>query len=97
MQALAPRLPLLGRLPAPPALPVWVPGLGLRSTEALLAALAPPLSAEEGIYLQSLRQLSASLLGAPSMPAPERCSTLECSARVAVCGSVRAKKAAHVR
>ena len=55
---------------------MWVPGLGLRSTEALLAALAPPLSAEEGIYLQSLRQLSASLLGAPLAPASERCSTL---------------------
>ncbi len=67
-QALVPRLPLLGRLPALalPPLPVWVPGLGLRSTEELLAALAPALSAEEGVYLQSLNQLAGSLLGAPS-------------------------------
>jgi len=63
-QALAPRLPLLGRLPAPPLPPLWVPGLGVRSVDALLAALAPPLSAEEGVYLQSLRALAGSFLGA---------------------------------
>jgi len=63
-QALAPRLPLLGRLPALPLPPLWVPGLGVRSVDALLAALAPPLSAEEGVYLQSLRALAGSFLGA---------------------------------
>lgn len=73
---------------------MWVPGLGLRSTEVLLVALAPPLSAEEGIYLQSLRQLSASLLGAATTPVPQRCSTPECLAYAVACGKIQANKAA---
>ncbi|GAB4820938.1 hypothetical protein N2152v2_007984 [Parachlorella kessleri] len=60
----APRLPLLGlALPAPPAPPVPVPGRGLLPARQVVEALAPPLSQPEEVYLQSLLELAAGLLG----------------------------------
>ncbi|KIY97909.1 hypothetical protein MNEG_10055, partial [Monoraphidium neglectum] len=64
--SLAPRLPLLGALPLPPAPPVFVPGLGLIGLQAAVDLLAPPLDAEEGVYLQSLIELAGGVLGVPA-------------------------------
>lgn len=80
---LAPRVPLFGPLPMPPAeqllgpLPVFVPGLGLRSAQDVLARVAPPLDQGEEVHLQSLLELVTGLAGAPrvclTMRRPEHC------------------------
>ena len=64
-----PRLPALPFLPPPPALPalppppVPVPGRGLVPAQQLLAELAPPLTQSEEIYLRTVVELAAGLLG----------------------------------
>ena len=63
---LAPRLPLIGALPLPPAPPLFVPGRGLVPLDAAVDMLAPPLDAQEGVYLQSLLELAAGVLGVPA-------------------------------
>jgi len=63
LATLAPRLPFLGPLPMPPKPPVFVPGKGFVEPDALIEMMAPPLDASEGIYLQSLTELSEALLG----------------------------------
>ena len=62
---LTPRLPLLGPLPLPalPAPPVLVPGVGFMPAAGFVEAVAPPLSQPEAVYLQSLRQMSVSMFG----------------------------------
>ena len=47
----------------PPLPPILVPGLGLMPVPKALDLLAPPLSPEEGIYLNSLTELTAALTG----------------------------------
>lgn len=64
LPSLTPRLPLLGALPAPPQPPVYVPGRGLMPLQRFVEAVAPELSRSEEIYLQSVRELSRSSLGA---------------------------------
>ena len=67
---LAPRLPLFGPLPMPPAgpllglLPVFVPGLGFKSAQDMLALVAPTLDQGEEVHLQSLIELVTGLAGA---------------------------------
>ena len=67
---LAPRVPLFGPLPMPPAgpllglLPVFVPGLGVRSAQDILALVAPALDQGEEVHLQSLIELVTGLAGA---------------------------------
>jgi hypothetical protein len=63
LATLAPRLPFLGPLPMPPKPPVFVPGKGFVEPDALIELLAPALDAQEGIYLQSLTELTEALLG----------------------------------
>ena len=65
LPSLAPRIPFLGPLPLPPlpSPPVYVPGLGFQPVEQLLQKLAPPLSQTEEVYLQSLLEVTAGLLG----------------------------------
>jgi hypothetical protein len=64
--SLAPRLPFVGALPLPPPPPVPVPGLGLVPLDAAVDLLAPSLDAQEGVYLQSLLELAAGVLGIPA-------------------------------
>ena len=47
----------------PPLPPILVPGLGLMPFPKALDLLAPPLTPEEGIYLNSLTELTAALTG----------------------------------
>lgn len=47
----------------PPLPPILVPGLGLMPVPKALDLLAPPLNPEEGIYLNSLTELTAALTG----------------------------------
>ena len=67
LPSLAPRLPFLGPLPLPlpplSALPVFVPGLGVQPVQQLVQRLAPRLAQTEEVYLQSLLEVSAGLLG----------------------------------
>jgi hypothetical protein len=64
--SLAPRLPFVGALPLPPPPPVFLPGRGLVPLGEAVDMLAPPLDAEEGVYLQSLVELAAGVLGVPA-------------------------------
>lgn len=66
LPALVPRIPFLGPLPVPPPPPLWVPGIGFMPLGDLVEALAPPLSQQEEVYLQTLGQLTSSALGSPS-------------------------------
>ena len=67
---LAPKVPLFGPLPMPPAgpllglLPVFVPGLGVKSAQDVLALVAPTLDQREEVHLQSLIELVTGLAGA---------------------------------
>ena len=66
LPSLAPRLPFLGPLPLPlplTSLPVFIPGLGLQAVQQLVQRLAPPLMQTEEVYLQSLLEVAAGLLG----------------------------------
>ena len=66
LPSLAPRLPFLGPLPLPlplTSLPVFIPGLGLQPVQQLVQRLAPPLMQTEEVYLQSLLEVAAGLLG----------------------------------
>lgn len=63
--SLAPRLPFLGALPQPPPPPLYIPGVGFRGLQEGVDLLAPPLSMQEGVYLQSLLELAAGVLGVP--------------------------------
>lgn len=58
---LTPRLPLAGllRLPQLPSPPVFVPGVGLLPLPQAVDLLAPPLSDQEVVYLNSLLELAA--------------------------------------
>ena len=47
----------------PPLPPILVPGVGLLAVPQALDLLAPPLAPEEGIYLNSLMELTAALTG----------------------------------
>lgn len=63
-----PRLPFpfpFPALPAPPPPPIFVPGRGFLSLDVVVDELAPALNDEEQVYLQSLTELTASLLGVP--------------------------------
>ncbi|KAF5837147.1 hypothetical protein DUNSADRAFT_4767 [Dunaliella salina] len=63
-----PRIPLLPSLPTPAVLtnpPVFLPGLGMIAAEEAVEMLAPPLSSAEQVYLVSLVELTANLLGVP--------------------------------
>lgn len=61
---LTPRLPFLQLpLPLPPPPPVPVPGRGLMPAQQLIDQLAPPLSQPEEVYLRTLVELAAGLLG----------------------------------
>jgi hypothetical protein len=84
LPSLAPRLPLLGALPAPPPPPVFVPGLGLMQLRSFVDAVAPPLTQPEEIYLQSMRTLGVSLLGARPH-AVSRCPYTSCSLDIFTC------------
>lgn len=61
--ALTPRLPFLGALPAPPMLPVLVPGLGLVPPRELAEKLLPSLTVEEQVYLEAVVGVAATVLG----------------------------------
>ncbi|GAX80969.1 hypothetical protein CEUSTIGMA_g8404.t1 [Chlamydomonas eustigma] len=63
LPALVPRLPFFGAIPTPPLPPLLVPGLGFMPVPEALDLLAPPLAPEEGVFLNSLTELSASLTG----------------------------------
>lgn len=63
LPAFAPRLPFFGALPLPPAPPIYLPGIGFKAVAEAVDILAPPLTASEQVYLQSLTELGASLLG----------------------------------
>lgn len=65
VSTLAPRLPFFGTLPLPrlPALLLPVPGRGLLPAGQLVDELAPALSQPEEVYLKTLTELAASLLG----------------------------------
>ncbi|KAK9828554.1 hypothetical protein WJX72_000728 [[Myrmecia] bisecta] len=63
LPTLAPRLPFVGSLPTPPLPPMFVPGRGLMKVEDVVQLLAPALSQQEEIYLQSLTEVVESLLG----------------------------------
>lgn len=66
LPSLAPRIPFLGPIPMPvslSSLPVFVPGLGLQPVQQLVQKLAPPLAQTEEVYLQSLLEVAAGLLG----------------------------------
>lgn len=52
-----------GALPTPPLPPVLVPGRGLMPVPQALDLLAPPLSGEEAVFLNSLLELTAALTG----------------------------------
>ncbi len=45
---------------------MFVPGLGLLALDAAVDRLAPPLDQQEGVYLQSLLELVAGVLGIPA-------------------------------
>ncbi|MEW5317369.1 MAG: hypothetical protein WDW38_008671 [Sanguina aurantia] len=63
LPSFAPRLPFFGALPLPPAPPLYLPGIGFKAVAEAVDLLAPPLTASEQVYLQSLTELGASLLG----------------------------------
>lgn len=63
LPSFAPRLPFFGALPLPPAPPLYLPGIGFKAVAEVVDLLAPPLTASEQVYLQSLTELGASLLG----------------------------------
>lgn len=64
--SLAPRIPFVGALPLPPAPPVYLPGLGFKPIPAAVDLLCPALDQEESVYLQSLIELAAGVLGIPA-------------------------------
>jgi len=67
LPTLAPRLPFVGALlPPPPPPPIFLPGLGLVSADKALELLAPPLNRNEEVYLASLTELIAGLMGVPA-------------------------------
>jgi hypothetical protein len=51
----------------PPLPPLLVPGLGFMPVPEALDLLAPPLAPEEGVFLNSLTELTASLTGEKSI------------------------------
>lgn len=66
LPSLVPRLPFLGPLPlldSLTALPIFIPGMGLQPVQQLVQKLAPPLIQNEEVYLQSLLEVAAGLLG----------------------------------
>jgi hypothetical protein len=64
LPTLAPRLPFIGALlPPPPPPPIFVPGIGLLPAEQAVELLAPALIQGEEVYLASLTELAAGLLG----------------------------------
>lgn len=65
LPSLAPRLPFVGALPTPPPPPLYIPGVGFKPLQEGVDLLAPPLNMQEGVYLQSLLELAAGVLGVP--------------------------------
>jgi hypothetical protein len=45
---------------------LFIPGVGFKALEEAVDVLFPPLNMQEGVYLQSLVELAAGVLGVPA-------------------------------